>query len=196
MENADLSAAAEQSKGEFEQAEAGYATLPVQVFPNKSKKRSSTPPRRKARWMRNSKSTTAARNSSAGRNTAARIGFRASRAQQARSQYEQAQKQLDDLHRIGKQQALKSANGQLAAAKGKFLGAKALLSYSEIRSPIDGVVTERPLYPGELATANQPLLTVMDISKLIAKAHIPQTEAVRSKWATQPNFSFMVWTKR
>jgi len=100
---------------------------------------------------------------------------------QARSQYEQAQKQLDDLHRIGQAQALKSANGQLAAAKGKFLGAQAQLSYSEIKSPIDGVVTERPQYPGELAAANQPLLTVMDLSKLIAKAHIAQTAAVALK---------------
>jgi HlyD family secretion protein len=100
---------------------------------------------------------------------------------QARSQYEQAQKQLDDLHKIGREQALKSANGQLAAAKGKFLGAQALLSYSEIKSPIDGVVTERPQYPGELAAANQPLLTVMDLSKLIAKAHIAQSEAFALK---------------
>ena len=37
------------------------------------------------------------------------------------------------------------------------------------------------LYPGELATANQPLLTVMDISKLIAKAHIAQSEAASIK---------------
>jgi RND family efflux transporter MFP subunit len=96
---------------------------------------------------------------------------------QARSQYQQAAKQLDDLQRIGREQMLKSATGQLSAAKGKYLGAQAELSYSEIRSPIAGVVTDRPLFPGELATANQPLLTVMDTSKLIAKAHIAETQA-------------------
>jgi RND family efflux transporter MFP subunit len=32
-----------------------------------------------------------------------------------------------------------------------------------------------------LATANQPLLTVMNISKLIAKGHIPQSEAAQLK---------------
>jgi RND family efflux transporter MFP subunit len=51
------------------------------------------------------------------------------------------------------------------------------LSYSEIRSPIDGVVTDRPLYPGEMAAAGTPLVTVMDISRVIARAHIPQPEA-------------------
>jgi RND family efflux transporter MFP subunit len=43
------------------------------------------------------------------------------------------------------------------------------------------VVTDRPLFVGDLAQANQPILTVMDTSKLIAKAHIPQSEAVLLK---------------
>ena len=51
------------------------------------------------------------------------------------------------------------------------------MSYSEIRSPIRGVITDRPLYPGEMAAAGTPLITVMDISSVIARAHIPQTDA-------------------
>jgi RND family efflux transporter MFP subunit len=38
-------------------------------------------------------------------------------------------------------------------------------------------VTDRPLYEGDLATANQPILTVMNTSRLIAKSHVPQSEA-------------------
>src|ERR1035438_3620021 len=82
---------------------------------------------------------------------------------------------------IGKQQELKAAAGQLESAKGKYLGAEAQLSYSEIRSPIDGVVTDRPLYPGEMAAAGTPLITVMDVSSVIAKAHIPQNDAAALK---------------
>jgi HlyD family secretion protein len=92
-----------------------------------------------------------------------------------------AQKQLADLQRIGKEQALKSAHGSKLSAEGQMRSAEALLSYSEIRSPIDGVVTDRPLYPGDLATANQPILTVMNLSRLIAKAHVPQLEAAALK---------------
>src|SRR5262249_18343172 len=66
-------------------------------------------------------------------------------------------------------------------SEGKYRGAEAQLSYSQIRSPIDGVITDRPLYAGDLATANQPLLTVMNISRLIAKAHIPQSQAALLK---------------
>lgn len=100
---------------------------------------------------------------------------------QARNQYEIAQKHIDALQAIGKQQSLKLATGQLESAKGKYQAAEAELSYSEIRSPISGVIADRPLYPGEMATAGTPLLTVMDISQVIARAHIPQPDAALLK---------------
>jgi RND family efflux transporter MFP subunit len=46
---------------------------------------------------------------------------------------------------------------------------------------MSGVITDRPLYPGEMAAAGTPLLTVMDISTVIAKAHIPQNDAAALK---------------
>ena len=60
---------------------------------------------------------------------------------QARDQYQIAQKQFD----------VQAAEGQLKAAKGKTTSAAAQLSYARIISPISGVVTDRPLYPGETA---------------------------------------------
>jgi HlyD family secretion protein len=182
LENADLSAAAEQSKGEFEQAEAGYATTTGASLPEQIQKAELDTAAAKSA-LDAQQQVFNSRKELFDQGAIPRRDFDSAQValMQARSQYEQAQKQLDDLHKIGKEQALKSASGQLAAAKGKFLGAQAQLSYSEIKSPIDGVVTERPQYPGELAAANQPLLTVMDLSRLIAKAHIAQTEAVALK---------------
>jgi HlyD family secretion protein len=43
------------------------------------------------------------------------------------------------------------------------------------------VVTDRSLYPGEMAAAGTPLLTVMDTSSVIARAHIPQDQAALLK---------------
>lgn len=100
---------------------------------------------------------------------------------QARNQYEIAQKHLESLRAGGKEQELKSAEGQLQSARGKYLGAQAQLDYSEIHSPIDGVVAERPLYPGETAAAGAPLLVVMNVAKVIAKAHIPAQDAALLK---------------
>jgi len=73
--------------------------------------------------------------------------------------------------------ALESAKGQLDSAKGKYMGAEAQLSYTEIRSPIDGVVTDRPLFAGETVASGTTLITVMDVSALIAKLHIAQVQA-------------------
>jgi len=182
LENADLAGAAEQSKGEFEQAEAGYATTTGASLPQQIQKAELDAAAAKAAFDAQQK-VYDARKDLFNQGAIPRRDFDSAEVAlaQARSQNEQAQKQLADLLRLGKEQALKSATGQLSAAKGKYLNARAQLSYSEIRSPIDGVVTDRPLFQGELATANQPILTVMNISKLIAKAHIAQNEAVLLK---------------
>src|SRR5258708_14808813 len=76
---------------------------------------------------------------------------------QARNQFAIAKRHLDTLQAIGKQQELKAAAGQLESAKGKYLGAEAQLSYSEIRSPIDDGITERPLSPGWMSTPGTPI---------------------------------------
>ncbi len=182
LENADLTGMAEQSKGEFEQAEAGYTTTTGASLPQQIQKAELEAAAAKSAFDAQQK-VYAARKSLFEQGAIPRRDFDAAEVAmlQARSQNEQAQRQLSDLNRLGKEQTLKSATGQLSAAKGKYLNARAQLSYSEIRSPIDGVVTDRPLFPGELATANQPLLTVMNTSKLIAKAHISQSEAVLLK---------------
>ncbi|HXR34027.1 MAG TPA: efflux RND transporter periplasmic adaptor subunit [Verrucomicrobiae bacterium] len=179
LENADLAGAAEQSKGEFEQAEAGYATTTGASLPQQIQKAELDAAAAKAAFDAQQK-VYDARKDLFSQGAIPHRDFDSAEVAlaQARSQNEQAQKQLADLLRLGKEQQLKSASGQLSAAKGKYLNARAQLSYSEIRSPIDGVVTDRPLFPGELATANQPILTVMNTSKLIAKAHIAQNEAV------------------
>lgn len=96
---------------------------------------------------------------------------------QARAQSELADQHLASMHAVGKQQTAKSAAGQLASAQGKYKGAVAQLAYTEIRSPIDGVVTDRPNYPGEMPAPGASLLTVMDTSSVIARAHVPQEQA-------------------
>jgi HlyD family secretion protein len=178
LENADLAAASEQSKGEYQQAEAGYASTTGASLPEQIQKAELDTAAAKASFDAQQKMYDSRKELfDQGALPRRDLDSAAVALAQARSQYQQAAKQLDDLHRIGRELALKSATGQLAAAKGKYLGAQAQLSYSEIHSPIDGVITDRPLFPGELAAANQPLMTVMDTSKLIAKAHIAAAQA-------------------
>jgi HlyD family secretion protein len=106
---------------------------------------------------------------------------------QARTQYEMAQKRVNDLHGFGNEQALKAARAQRDQAKARMDAAEAQLSYSRITSPIDGVVTDRPLYPGETPQAGAPVVTVMDLSQVIARAHISPSEASELKVGNDAN---------
>ena len=90
---------------------------------------------------------------------------------QAQDQYALAQKQYQ----------LKAAEGQLTAAKGRTASAEAQLNYTKITSPINGVVTDRPYYPGETPAAGSPILTIMDLSQVVARAHIAQADAALLK---------------
>jgi HlyD family secretion protein len=81
------------------------------------------------------------------------------------------------MQKVSREAALQQAQGQLTSTKGKYMGAEAQVSYSTIRSPISGMVADRPLFPGETATVGTVLLTVMDTSSLLAKVHLAQAVA-------------------
>jgi len=178
LENKDLSAAAESTKGDFEQADANYVTTVDASLPQQIQKAQLDAVAAKSNFEAQQK-VYESRKELFQQGAIPRKDLDSAEVAflQARSQNEQAQKQLADLQRVGKEQTLKSVQGSRASAEGRMRGAEALLSYSRIASPIDGVVTDRPLFEGDLATANQPLLTVMNTSRLIAKAHIAQSEA-------------------
>jgi HlyD family secretion protein len=106
---------------------------------------------------------------------------------QARSQYETSQKRFEDLQGFARDQELKAAAAQRNAAKGKSDTAQAQLSYARIVSPIDGVVTDLPLYAGETAQSGAPVVTIMDVSRVIARTHVPQSEAAELTVGNEAN---------
>ncbi|HTT18758.1 MAG TPA: efflux RND transporter periplasmic adaptor subunit [Candidatus Sulfotelmatobacter sp.] len=178
LENRDLSAAAQDTKGSYEQAQATYETTTAANLPEEIQK-AEADLQQAQQVLDAQEKVFESRQQLFEQGALPRKELDQSRVDitQARNQYAIAKKHLDALLAIGKPQELKAAAGQLESAKGKYLGAEAQLSYSEIRSPINGVITDRPLYPGEMAAAGTALLTVMDISSVIAKAHIPQQDA-------------------
>jgi HlyD family secretion protein len=190
LENRDLSAAAQENKGTYDQAQAAYATTTASDLPQEVQKAQLDTQAAKELFAAQQKIYSSRedlfKQGAMPRKELDQAGVDLTNA---RNQYELAQKHLDALLAVGKQQALKSAAGQLESAQGKYLGAAAQLSYSEVRSPINGVVTDRPLYPGEMAAAGAALLTVMDTSQVIAKAHIPQPEAALLKVGDQADIT-------
>ena len=178
LENRDLAAAETENKGIYEQAQASYESTTAANLPEEMQKA-------ELEVQQTKEALDAAQKVYESRQNLYRQGALPRKEldqalvvfTQARAQYEISLKHFNGLKAVGRQQEIKAAKGQLTSAEGKYLASKAQLGYSEIRSPIDGVVTDRPFYPGEMANAGTPLITVMDISQVIARAHIPQQEA-------------------
>ncbi|HLW81404.1 MAG TPA: efflux RND transporter periplasmic adaptor subunit [Candidatus Acidoferrales bacterium] len=178
LENKDLAAAVEQAKGAYEQAQANYATSTQENLPqlvqqaqldvNATKQASDSAQAVYESRLKLYHSGAIARNLM----NESHVAYI-----QARNQYEVALAHLKGLEAVGHEQALKLAEGQLAAAKGQYEAALADLQYSEIRSPINGVVTDRPLYEGQMATAGTPMMTIMDLAHVIAHAYIAPQQA-------------------
>ena len=186
LENKDLAAAEEESRGNLEQARAARNIATTSALPEELQK---------AEWdAKTAKDTLDAqqqifenRKNLLAQGAIPRKDYDAANVAfiQAKAQYEQAEKHLEDLRAVGHQEELKSAAGQLTAAEGKYRGAQAQFGYSEIRSPIDGVVTDGPWYPGMMPQAGAPLVTIMDLSRIVAKAHIPASQAALLKKGDQ-----------
>jgi HlyD family secretion protein len=186
LENSDLAAAKEENKGAFEQAEAAYVTSTAAGLPEEIQKATFDAQSAKEMFDAQQKVYDSRhelfKQGALPRKDLDQAGVSLT---QARAQYELAKRHLDSLNDVVKQQETKGFEGQLSAAKGRYLGAQAQYSYSEIRSPIDGMVTDRPLYPGETPSAGVPLITVMDLSRVTARAHIPQKDAALLKVGDQ-----------
>jgi multidrug resistance efflux pump len=182
LENSDLAAAALDNKGSYMAAEAAFATATRAQVPEDTLKAESDVAQTKANLDLNlsivkSRKQLFAEGAIPGRD----LDTAQAALVQAQAAYDAAAKHLESVRSVSREAALKSAQGQLTSAEGKFKGAAAQVSYSEIRSPINGVVTDRSLFAGETAAAGAPLLTVMDTSSLLAKTHLAQNLAQRIK---------------
>jgi HlyD family secretion protein len=176
LENSDVSAAALDNQGAYAAAQATYETTTKSTVPEDFTKAQLDLNQAKANFDLDQAIVTArtqllAQGAIPGRD----LDTARAALVQAQAIYDIAQQHLQAVQQTSNRAALASAKGQLDSAKGKYLGAQAQLSYTEIRSPIDGYVTDRPLFAGETAGAGTPVVTVMDTSALIAKVHIAQS---------------------
>ncbi|HEY3625287.1 MAG TPA: efflux RND transporter periplasmic adaptor subunit [Terracidiphilus sp.] len=182
LENADLTAAALDNKGTYMAAQAAYETQTKAQVPEDVQKAELDFDQAKANLELNqsivkSRKELLAEGAIPGRD----LDTAQAALVQAQAAYDTASKHLESMKAVTRESSLKAAQGQLSSAEGKLKGADAQVAYSEIHSPINGVVTDRPLFAGETAAAGAPLLTVMDTSSLLAKTHVAQAVAQQMK---------------
>ena len=99
----------------------------------------------------------------------------------AQTQLEAAQRHMESLSQVGQREALQGADAAVKAAKAHYDSLNVQLSYGIVKSPIAGVVADRSVYPGEMAQPGMPLISIVDISSLIARANVPVKDAVTIK---------------
>lgn len=143
LENKDLAASVTENQGVYEQAQADYAntissTLPQQLQATQADAENARAALDAAQRVYESSKNLYEQGALAKRQLdQAQVALI-----QAQTQDQAAEQKLQKMEAVNAAQQ-KSAAGQLAAAQGKFQGAQAQLAYSEIRSPIAGVITDR-----------------------------------------------------
>ncbi len=178
LESKDLTAAAADAKGAYEQAAAAYRNTSSAIVPNELVKAQSD-------FQSARQQLEAATKLLESREQLFREGALARRQvdeaavahAQAKSAFDTAQKAVESLQGVGRHEEVKVAAGAMDSAKGKHEAALAQLSYTEIRSPIAGVVADRPAFAGEMASPGIALVTILDVSSVIARVNVSQSEA-------------------
>jgi multidrug resistance efflux pump len=72
---------------------------------------------------------------------------------------------------------VRSMQGQLANAEEQLKEADVRLGYTKIYAPVSGTVSVRAAREGEVLTAGQPIVTIVDLSDTWVRAAIPETYA-------------------
>jgi RND family efflux transporter MFP subunit len=124
--------------------------------------------------------------------------------QEARARLEEARanhgriQQLFEQDRISKADMdrttadLQTAEARLEAAKGALIAARERFENTVVRAPFSGIVVERHVEIGEMATIGAPLMTGLSLEHLRVAVDVPQSDisALRSDgeaWIELPN---------
>jgi HlyD family secretion protein len=96
---------------------------------------------------------------------------------QARALSGTAQQHLAGLEKAGGAAQLASSEAQANAARAHYESSAAQSSYGDVRSPISGVVADRGVNVGDVASSGAALFSIVDISHIVARANVPVNEA-------------------
>jgi HlyD family secretion protein len=180
LESGDLAAAANESNNQYQQTQATYQTITGATVPDDKTKA-------QADLQSAQQTMDAAQKLYDNRVALQREGALAQKLvddakvalAQARGQFETAQRHLQGLNQVSQRETIRGAQAQMNAAKAHYDNAAVQLSYAQIRSPISGVVADRSVYAGEMPASGTPIISIVDISQVVARANVPVKEATK-----------------
>jgi len=78
-------------------------------------------------------------------------------------------------------QDIEVATAQITALSASLNQASIQLAYTQLKSPIDGIITSRNIEPGETVNSGREVLTVSDLSRVDLKIFVDETEIGKVK---------------
>lgn len=99
-------------------------------------------------------------------------------AASAEAQFKQAETELNRTRQLydnqaTTEQALTAAQSMFSVAQAQWSRSKVMLTYTKITAPMDGVVTDRHVEPGDLANPGQTLLAIYDPADMQLETPVP-----------------------
>ncbi len=180
LEDRDLRGAALDSQGGLTQAQAAYTAATLATIPEDVQKAQLDVDQAKANLdVANRTAEERKRLLQQGAIAGRDVDTAIAAAVQAQAAFDTATKHLANVEKTTQKTSTDAAQGQLSSAQGRLQNAEAMVNYASLTSPIDGIVTDRPFFPGETASAGATVITVMDTSSLLAKLHISQAAALQ-----------------
>jgi len=107
----------------------------------------------------------------------------------AQADYDVAKKSLELLKTQSGEKDLAIARARVDQAKAHLAQAEAQLSFTELRTPFSGTVTDQFQYPGDMAQPGTPTFIVMDLSVVTARAQVPEAQVRQIKIGQDCSFT-------
>ena len=95
---------------------------------------------------------------------------------QTKATLDVAKKNLDLLLSQSNELDIKAAQAKLDQAEARLKNIEAQISFSSVRSPFSGTITDQFVYPGDMAQPNKPLFTVMNLSSVVARGQVANSD--------------------
>lgn len=104
----------------------------------------------------------------------------------AKTEYDKAKREYDRQKRLFSEsliseQAMNDATYEIERLALSVEEAERALSYTEVRAPISGTITQRMVNVGDYVTPNQQLFSMVDFNSIVARVFVPEKELPRLK---------------
>jgi HlyD family secretion protein len=108
-------------------------------------------------------------------------GYRPQLIETAKNQYQSAQQQLDLVLAGSRPEAIAAARARLKQAEATLQQLQAQFEYTNITSPLNGVVLIKNMEQGELANIGSPIVTIADLDNVWLRVYVPEPDIGKIK---------------